>query len=203
MADEEDAERIRKKMRVSEVTAGSRTSKQQQQQKASLSSEVLTALEKLLSDLQKLKKEDGTLPSFYFKVKPDKHLYPDYYVVISNPISFKDISSKLKKHMYTSIEALVADFDLLCQNARTYNQEGSIVYQDSEILRHEFYSRLLTISRSFGLPVIKLPDIGACEVVPVSMQVSASSSASIDPPTQQTLMSLSLPKALFASSIKK
>ena len=57
------------------------------------------------------------------------------------------------------MEAFERDFALLCENARKYNQEGSLVYEDSEILRLELYPRLERICRAFGLPIIQMPSI--------------------------------------------
>lgn len=126
LADSEEVKR--KKARIEELA--SRAEKRLLQPvvvkpvKQRLSEDVAKSLEKLIVDLGKLLKEDGTLASFYFKKLPDRAHYPDYYHFISHPICIKDISSKLKKQGYNSVEAFEADFALLCKNARTYNQEG-------------------------------------------------------------------------------
>merc|ERR1711871_1913021 len=121
--------------------------------------EICAPLEKMIQELLKMTREDGTLPSYYFKVKPDRKIFYDYYDIIENPISFKEINYKLKRRQYADIAALESDFALLCSNARTYNAVGSMVYMDSEYLREAFYSKLSVICKKNGLPVIEKPAI--------------------------------------------
>lgn len=75
-----------------------------------------------------------------FREKPDKKLYRDYYHVISNPISLKEISFKLKNSYYTVCEEIENDLALMSQNALIFNGL-SAVYEDCEVLRKEFYTR--------------------------------------------------------------
>lgn len=42
-----------------------------------------------------------------------------------------EINKKLANKEYSQVESLQADFELMCSNAREYNQEGSIVYDDA------------------------------------------------------------------------
>ena len=93
------------------------------------------------------------------QVKPDRKIFYDYYDIIENPISFKEINYKLKRRQYADIAAFESDFALLCSNARTYNAVGSMVYMDSEYLREAFYSKLSVICKKNGLPVIEKPAI--------------------------------------------
>lgn len=122
-----------------------------------LTQAIVKSLDKLLIDLQKMRREDQSLPSYYFKVKPDKSMYPDYYQIIKDPISFKEISTKLKKNLYCSINEFEADFALLCSNARTYNAPGTPVYLDSEYLRQAFYEQLCVICDQYDLPKFSNP----------------------------------------------
>ena len=146
----------------------------------SLPQSLTKALDKLITDLQKLRREDGTLPSYYFKVKPDKNLYPDYYQIIKEPISFKEISGKLKKSLYLSVEEFEADFALLCSNARTYNPPGSPVYLDSEYLRERFYQQLAVICEQHGQSTI--PFLPVTVSVP-NLTISSSSSTGVQADT--------------------
>ena len=61
---------------------------------------------------------------------------------------------------YSNVEQVETDFSLLCTNARHYNQEGSLVYIDSEHLRWEFYHRMKTVTDLFELSSISFPEIG-------------------------------------------
>ncbi|GAA5997132.1 hypothetical protein JCM5350_005626 [Sporobolomyces pararoseus] len=73
-----------------------------------------------------------------FNELPNKRDYADYYVLIRNPISLKEIKKKISKGLYPDCNAFANDIYLMLQNAMTYNDEGSIVYQDTLLLRQVF-----------------------------------------------------------------
>lgn len=57
--------------------------------------------------------------------------YPDYYIIITNPISMDQIKKKINKEEYQSLKEFLDDIRLLCTNARTYNEDGSVLFQDA------------------------------------------------------------------------
>ena len=65
---------------------------------------------------------------------PSKRDYPDYYKIITAPISLKEIRKKLKSNSYISFSEAKDDLMLMLNNARTYNMEGSVVYDDANFL---------------------------------------------------------------------
>ncbi|XP_041836272.1 polybromo 1, like isoform X3 [Melanotaenia boesemani] len=69
-----------------------------------------------------------------FMVKPSKKDYPDYYKVILEPMDLKTIEHNIRIERYTTEEALMEDMRLMFRNARHYNEEGSQVYNDADIL---------------------------------------------------------------------
>lgn len=69
-----------------------------------------------------------------FMVKPSKKDYPDYYNVILEPMDLKTIEHNVRSERYTTEEALMEDMKLMFRNARHYNEEGSQVYNDADIL---------------------------------------------------------------------
>ncbi|MEQ2168225.1 Protein polybromo-1 [Goodea atripinnis] len=69
-----------------------------------------------------------------FMVKPSKKDYPDYYNVILEPMDLKTIEHKIKNERYTTEEELIEDMKLMFRNARHYNEEGSQVYNDADVL---------------------------------------------------------------------
>ncbi|XP_026162561.1 polybromo 1, like isoform X2 [Mastacembelus armatus] len=69
-----------------------------------------------------------------FMVKPSKKDYPDYYNVILEPVDLKTIEHNIRTDRYTTEEALMEDMKLMFRNARHYNEEGSQVYNDADIL---------------------------------------------------------------------
>lgn len=78
-----------------------------------------------------------------FEVLPSRNDYPDYYVTISNPISLKDIETNFINRKYTSSADIIKDFDVLCNNAQTYNARFSAIYATSVQLHsvvHQFWT---------------------------------------------------------------
>jgi len=69
-----------------------------------------------------------------FMVKPSKKDYPSYYKVILEPMDLKTIEHSIRSERYTTEEALMDDMKLMFRNARHYNEEGSQVYNDADIL---------------------------------------------------------------------
>jgi len=61
---------------------------------------------------------------------PPRKIYPDYYSLIRRPISIKEIKKRIKNNEYMSIHEFRGDFELMFANARTYNEEGSFVWDD-------------------------------------------------------------------------
>lgn len=66
----------------------------------------------------------------FVKLVP-KNQYPDYYMIIKQPISMDMIKKKISKEEYSSLREFRNDIRLLCNNARTYNEDTSIIFQDA------------------------------------------------------------------------
>ncbi|KAH8794042.1 putative chromatin structure-remodeling complex subunit snf21 [Hyaloscypha finlandica] len=66
-----------------------------------------------------------------FVALPPKKLFPDYYVIITEPICMKMIEKKIKSEEYSSLGDLKKDVQHLCRNAKTYNEDGSLIYVDA------------------------------------------------------------------------
>ncbi|KAL3851885.1 hypothetical protein ACJMK2_015582 [Sinanodonta woodiana] len=69
-----------------------------------------------------------------FMFLPSKKDYPDYYQVITEPIDLTMIESKIKNDKYLNEQQMISDFELMFNNARHYNEEGSQVYNDANTL---------------------------------------------------------------------
>lgn len=78
--------------------------------------------------------EQGRILSDLFLQKPSKKLYPDYCVFIKHPIALDIIKKRIQGKSYTNIREILEDFHLMFSNAKIYNEEGSIVYQDAVAL---------------------------------------------------------------------
>uniref|UniRef100_A0A8C2Z3C6 Protein polybromo-1 n=1 Tax=Cyclopterus lumpus TaxID=8103 RepID=A0A8C2Z3C6_CYCLU len=69
-----------------------------------------------------------------FMVKPSKKDYPDYYKVILEPMDLRNIEHNIRSDKYMTEDAMVEEIKLMFRNARHYNEEGSQVYNDADIL---------------------------------------------------------------------
>ncbi|KAM9535248.1 protein polybromo-1-like isoform 7-T12 [Salvelinus alpinus] len=69
-----------------------------------------------------------------FMIKPSKKDYPDYYKIILEPVDLRIIDHNIRSEKYMTEEALLEDMKLMFRNARHYNEEGSQVYNDANVL---------------------------------------------------------------------
>uniref|UniRef100_A0A7N8XXS8 Protein polybromo-1 n=1 Tax=Mastacembelus armatus TaxID=205130 RepID=A0A7N8XXS8_9TELE len=69
-----------------------------------------------------------------FMVKPSKKDYPDYYKIILEPMDLRTIEHNIRSDKYMTEDSMVEDMKLMFRNARHYNEEGSQVYNDADIL---------------------------------------------------------------------
>jgi len=77
-----------------------------------------------------------------FVALPPKRDYPDYYMLIQEPISMKMIEKKIKKQEYNSLADLKRDIHQLCKNAKTYNEDGSVIYLDAVKIQNNCDTRI-------------------------------------------------------------
>ncbi|KXJ94385.1 SNF21-like protein [Microdochium bolleyi] len=69
---------------------------------------------------------------------PSKRDYGDYYLLIQNPICMKQIETRIKKEEYQKIDDMRRDIVLMCNNCRTYNEDGSLLYADAHVMEKFF-----------------------------------------------------------------
>ncbi|SCU84670.1 LAMI_0C08416g1_1 [Lachancea mirantina] len=69
-----------------------------------------------------------------FETLPSKKLYPDYYSLVQKPVALDSIVKKAKKGAYEGFNDVKQDLQLMYDNARFYNEEGSWVYTDADEL---------------------------------------------------------------------
>ena len=77
-----------------------------------------------------------------FRDLPDKNDYPDYYMIISQPICMQQIKRKITKKEYQSPRQFFADVRLLCDNCRLYNEDGSVLFKDANLIEETTVQRL-------------------------------------------------------------
>ena len=73
---------------------------------------------------------------------PSPNELPSYYAVIRNPIDMETISRNLNGGRYASWESFCGDMQLMLDNARLFNMEGSEIYNDAQALQHVFRKSL-------------------------------------------------------------
>lgn len=128
--DEETGHRRRRAAR----TGGSAgpAGKRAKQNSGAMASNMLTAnearLNAVLEGLRGLEDEDGEPLLDPFEELPDREELPDYYEEIRNPIAVDIIQKRSRCKMYATIDAAMADLDIMFNNARIYNQDGSPIY---------------------------------------------------------------------------
>ncbi|KAF9585768.1 pre-mRNA-splicing factor prp46 [Lunasporangiospora selenospora] len=64
----------------------------------------------------------------------DPELVPDYSSVIKNPMDFSTMRSKIGKNFYPTADEFLADFKLVCDNARTYNAKETLYWRQADKL---------------------------------------------------------------------
>lgn len=69
---------------------------------------------------------------------PPRKDYPDYYEIIKKPIDITKIVNRIEDGKYMDFADLERDFMLLCQNAQIYNEEASLIHEDSIVLQSVF-----------------------------------------------------------------
>lgn len=79
---------------------------------------------------------------FRNKVDPENDGAPDYYDVIKNPMDLTTVRKKLVAGEYKSIALWSEDVKLIFKNARSYNDEGSLIDLISQELEQWFARKM-------------------------------------------------------------
>ena len=105
------------------------------------SAEESTLMSRLYNETNAMQSDVGEDLNQYFIKPVDRKVYTDYYQLITNPIAMAQIKKKVDKDPTYTLLAFQSDMHLLWDNARTYNQEGSWVYNAADDMQ-EFFDRL-------------------------------------------------------------
>merc|ERR1712008_398340 len=62
----------------------------------------------------------------------------DYYEVIRKPVDITKILTKIDDGKYDDMDMMARDFDQLCLNTQKYNEDGSLIHEDSIVLQSVF-----------------------------------------------------------------
>lgn len=91
--------------------------------------------QELLDAVLKMKDGNGRMVCELFLKVPPRQKYPEYYKLIKEPIDLKMIYSRLKNNMYSSLDDIEKDLQLLVKNAHAFNEPGSQVYKDATAIK--------------------------------------------------------------------
>ncbi|KAK6362991.1 hypothetical protein TWF730_000440 [Orbilia blumenaviensis] len=96
----------------------------------------------------------------FFRSLVPKKEYPDYYRIIKNPISLKEIDRKVKNKTYpqgTMVSNFEDDIFLMLANCALFNEPASEVMADAKILEAWFIPAMARKRQELGLPPRTLP----------------------------------------------
>ncbi|CAB3380987.1 Hypothetical predicted protein [Cloeon dipterum] len=95
-------------------------------------------LKKLMEIVVKYTDSDGRVLSEPFMKLPTRRELPDYYEVIKKPLDIKKILARVEDGRISDFDDLERDFMQLCKNAQDYNEEASLIHEDSIVLQSVF-----------------------------------------------------------------
>ncbi|XP_060813806.1 ATP-dependent helicase brm-like [Bombus pascuorum] len=95
-------------------------------------------LKKLLMAVINYADSTGRILSEPFMKLPSKRELPDYYEIIKKPLTINKLLQKIEEGKYADFDELEKDFMQLCKNAQIYNEEASLIYEDSIVLQSVF-----------------------------------------------------------------
>ncbi|KAK4688769.1 chromatin structure-remodeling complex subunit RSC1/2, partial [Tremellales sp. Uapishka_1] len=87
-----------------------------------------------------------------FVALPDRKLYPDYFEAIPEPECLENIQKQLNEQGYDEPEDFFKQLHLVFLNAKHYNEEGSLVWQDAKRLEDQIHLAWKTKAAESRLP---------------------------------------------------
>jgi len=99
---------------------------------------LLKKMKKLVEVVLQYQDSDGRILSEPFYKLPSRKELPDYYEVIRKPVDIAKIQQKIEEEKYEDMDDLERDFMVLCKNTQHYNEEGSLIFEDSIVLQSVF-----------------------------------------------------------------
>lgn len=101
---------------------------------------IKTQMNRVMSLVIKYTDPEGRTLSDPFMKLPSRQKLPDYYEIIKRPVDIKKIMMRIEDGRYMDFTDLEKDFVQLCQNAQIYNEEASLIYEDSVNLQLVFFN---------------------------------------------------------------
>merc|ERR1712218_431229 len=95
-------------------------------------------MKKLIEVVMQYEDSDGRVLSEPFYKLPSRKELPDYYEIIRRPVDISKIQQRIDDDKYDDMDALEKDFMLMCKNTQQYNEDGSLIFEDSIVLQSVF-----------------------------------------------------------------
>lgn len=144
----EERDRKRKgKKRRKESDDESIVSSVNKRKKGTTDPKIKKQMRKIMNIVMKYEIEGRILSEPFMKL-PSRRELPDYYEVIRKPLDIKKILSRIDEAKYTDFADLEKDFYQLCNNAQVYNEESSLIYEDSIALQKVFTTAKQKVTES-------------------------------------------------------
>merc|ERR1712059_246959 len=102
------------------------------------SKKMMRKMRKLLEVVMQYEDSDGRVLSEPFYKLPSRKELPDYYEIIRKPVDIAKIQQRIEDEKYEDMDALERDFMNLCKNTQQYNEDGSLIFEDSIVLQSVF-----------------------------------------------------------------
>lgn len=102
-------------------------------------------MNKVMKEVIRFADDQGRVLSDPFMKLPSRQKLPDYYEIIKKPVDIKKIQQRIEDGKYYDFTELEKDFVQLCQNAQIYNEETSLIYEDSIQLQSVFFNAKQTL----------------------------------------------------------
>merc|ERR1712241_884769 len=99
---------------------------------------LMKKMKKLIDAVMQYEDQDGRILSEPFYKLPSRKELPDYYEIIRKPVDISKIQQRIDDDKYDDMDALEKDFMLMCKNTQQYNEDGSLIFEDSIVLQSVF-----------------------------------------------------------------
>lgn len=107
-------------------------------------------MNKVMREVIRYADDSGRVLSDPFMKLPSRQKLPDYYEIIKKPVDIKKIMQRIEDGKYYDFTELEKDFVQLCQNAQIYNEETSLIYEDSIQLQSIFFNAKTNLFQSMA-----------------------------------------------------
>lgn len=118
--------------------------------KAPVDPKMKKQMQKVMKEVIRYADDEGRVLSIEFMKLPSRQKRPDYYEIIRKPVDIKRIMQRIEDGKYYDFTELEKDFVQLCQNAQIYNEEQSLIYEDSIQLQQVFFNAKQNLQASLA-----------------------------------------------------